>query len=65
MDLTGLSFSDIAARKGVEIIVRQDGLVLWINVDGVCRARIMTNGFIPIEILDDRNKPNPSPHIAE
>ena len=49
-----LSFSDMAARHGVEITIRQDGLVLWLNVDGICRARIITNGFIPITIEDNR-----------
>ncbi len=49
-----LSFSDIAARHGVEITIRQDGLVIWLNIDGICRARIMTNGFIPIELIDNR-----------
>ena len=46
--------SDVVARAGVEIIVRQDGLVIWINVDGICTQRIITNGFIPISIDDSR-----------
>jgi len=45
---------DTSAREGVEIIIRQDGLVIWINVDGICTARIITNGMVPIEIEDNR-----------
>ena len=45
---------DLTAKAGVEITIRQDGLVVWINVDGGCIARIMTNGFIPIEVNDLR-----------
>lgn len=50
-----LSFQDIAAKKEVQIVIRHDSLVLWINVDGICRARIVTNGItVPITIEDDR-----------
>lgn len=50
-----LSFQDIAAKHGVEIVIREDSLVLWINVDGICRARIVTNGItVPITIEDGR-----------
>jgi len=47
---------DIAAKAGVEINVRHDGLMVWVNVDGICAARIATNGFIPITMTDDRVK---------
>jgi len=47
---------DTAAKAGVEINVRHDGLMIWINIDGICAARIATNGFIPIEFKDDRIK---------
>lgn len=46
--------NDVVARAGVEIIVRQDGLVIWINVDGICSQRIITNGFVPISVDDNR-----------
>lgn len=50
-----LTFQDIAAKHGVEIIIRPDGLVIWLNVDGICRARIVTNGLtMPITIEDSR-----------
>lgn len=45
---------DMVARKGVEIDIRQDGLVIWINVDGVCISRIITNGMIDITVTDNR-----------
>lgn len=50
-----LTFQDLAAKYGVEIIIRSDGLVIWLNVDGICRARIVTNGLtMPITIEDGR-----------
>lgn len=50
------SFNDVAAKAGVEIIVRHDGLVTWINIDGICRMRIIANGItVPITIEDQRN----------
>lgn len=52
-----LTFQDLAAKKEVEIIIRHDGLVLWVNVDGICRARIITDGLtVPILVIDDRVK---------
>lgn len=45
---------DVAAKESVEIRIQKDGLVAWINIDGVCVLRVMTNGIIPIEIEDDR-----------
>lgn len=50
-----LTFQDLAAKKEVEIVIRHDGLVIWLNVDGICRARIVTNGLtVPINIEDGR-----------
>lgn len=50
-----LTFQDLAAKQGVEITIRHDSLVIWINVDGICRARIVTNGItVPITIEDGR-----------
>lgn len=52
-----LSFQDIAAKHGVDLVIRPDGLVIWINVDGICRARIITNGItVPINVEDGRAK---------
>lgn len=51
------SFNDVAAKAGVEIVIRHDGLVTWINVDGICRMRIIGNGLtVPITIDDQRKK---------
>lgn len=48
-------FGDVCAKQGVEIDIRQDGLVIWINVDGLCVARILTNGVtVPINVTDNR-----------
>lgn len=49
------SMISVSAKHGVQIQIRQDGLVVWINVDGICVARILTDGItVPIEIEDDR-----------
>ena len=48
--------NDIVAKAGVEIVVRHDGLVIWINVDGICTQRIITNGFVDIQIFDNRKE---------
>lgn len=51
-----LNFNDIHAKAGVQIQIRHDGLVIWVNVDGICVARILTDGLtVPIEIEDNRN----------
>lgn len=50
------NFNDIHAKAGVQIQIRHDGLVVWVNVDGICVARILTDGLtVPIEIEDNRN----------
>lgn len=54
MPVPAKHYGDIAAKQKVEIQVRQDGLVIWINVDSICVARIITNGFLPIKIEDNR-----------
>jgi len=46
---------DIFPKAGVQIQIQQDGLVIWVNVDGICVLRILNNGLtIPIEIEDNR-----------
>lgn len=48
--------NNIHAKAGVQIQIRHDGLVIWVNIDGVCVARILTDGLtVPIEIEDNRN----------
>jgi len=45
---------DAVARKGVQIEVREDGAVLWVNIDGVCRLRC--SQIEHLEITDGRKK---------
>lgn len=47
-------YTDIHAKHGVQIDIRHDGLVMWVNVDGVCVARIITNGLTVPIIIDDK-----------
>lgn len=47
-------FPMISAKQVIDISIRHDGLVIWINVDGKCITRIMTNGMIHITIEDKR-----------
>lgn len=55
IDLKNLEYlGDVCAKKDVEVQIRKDGLVIWINVDGICVARILTTGMINIEIEDNR-----------
>jgi hypothetical protein len=35
----GEQMIDITAPEVVEILIRDDGKVVWINVDGICRFR--------------------------
>lgn len=45
---------DLAAKEGIQIQIQSDGLIVWVNIDGVCVLRIMANGIIPIEVEDGR-----------
>ena len=45
---------DLAAKESVQIQIQKDGLVIWINIDGVFVILIMANGTIPIEVEDGR-----------
>lgn len=44
---------DVTGPEQVEVLIRNDGKVIWINVDGVCRLRCcrIVN---PITITDER-----------
>lgn len=37
----------------VEIRIRQDGKVVWVNVDGICACRVY--GLKEVVVEDDRN----------
>jgi len=44
---------DITAPEVVEIKIRWDGKVVWVNVDGICRFRACQIETVIVE--DDRN----------
>lgn len=39
----------------VEVEIRDDGNVLWVNIDGLCKLRVKTDGK-PIVVKDNRLK---------
>jgi len=45
---------DITAPEIVEILIRNDGLVIWVNVDSVCRFRACK--IKSLVLNDDRNE---------
>ena len=45
---------DVSAKQGVQIQIQEDGLVVWVNIDGICIARIMLMPSAEIEIEDNR-----------
>jgi len=52
-------FIDLSEAKGVEIRVRGDGKVVWVNVDGRCVFRCHNPEIV--EVVDEREEtPNPS-----
>lgn len=44
---------DITGPDIVEISIREDGKVIWINVDGICACRVCR---IKELVIDDRRK---------
>jgi hypothetical protein len=50
----GEFLGDVKALQGAEIAIRRDGRVVWINVDGVCRMRILLEPSTPPITIDDR-----------
>jgi hypothetical protein len=57
------SMVDITAPNVVEIEVRHDGKVVWVNVDGVCRLRACQIGNLAID--DSRINYNIFKAVAE
>jgi hypothetical protein len=43
---------DITGADIVEVLVRNDGKVLWVNVEGVCVLRVCQ--IKKIEVIDER-----------
>lgn len=52
-DLIG-TMRDVAAKEGVQIQIQKDGLVVWVNIDGICVLRVMVTPAAIIEIEDGR-----------
>ena len=48
-------FLDITAPEIVEVKLREDGKVLWVNINGVCRLRISQMKEISV-ILEPEEK---------
>jgi len=47
---------DITAPETVEILIREDGEVIWINVDGLCRFRACRIKKLELNDLRERLK---------
>lgn len=52
-DLIG-TMRDLAAKEGVQIQIQKDGLVVWVNIDGICVLRVMVTPAAVIKIEDGR-----------
>lgn len=48
---------DITASHTLEVQIRADGKVVWVNVDGICQLRACQ--ISEVIITDDRPKPRP------
>lgn len=53
---------DITAPQAIEVLIRADGGVLWVNVDGICRLRICQ--IKEITLNDMRGIPSELPRPA-
>lgn len=53
METEILEMLDITAPDVVEIVVRQDRAVIWINVNGLCRLRVCNIPVGQLVIQDD------------
>ena len=47
---------DITKPKFVEIEIRKDGQVVWINIDGICQLRVCRIGKDRLVIKDNRKE---------
>ncbi len=50
--VTNPEMIDITAPSHVEIKIRGDGKVLWVNVDGICKLRVCQ--IKELELIDER-----------
>ena len=46
---------DIKAEKGIQITISPNGVWLWLNVDGICIARVRVENKATLEIEDNRD----------
>ena len=51
---------DITSDLEVEIAIRDDGEVVWVNVDGICRLRVYKTVQSKLVIRDDRIQRDPN-----
>jgi len=47
----GLTMIDILKPADVEVKIRGDGKVLWVNLNGICRLRAKTE---TLDLIDER-----------
>lgn len=45
---------DITSHYEAEVVIRQDGKTIWINVDGVCVERILLAPTAKLILIDAR-----------
>ena len=58
MNMIDLDMLDITAPNHVEIEIKDDGKVVWINVDGICRCRLCRIGNLQVEDRRNNNVPD-------
>lgn len=46
--------NDVTALEGIQISISPNGSWLWLNVDGICIARIKISDKATIELEDNR-----------
>lgn len=51
-DIDDHDWWDIIAPDRVEVLIRHDGKVVWVNVDGICRFRACR--IVNLEVNDER-----------
>jgi len=52
MDISNVQMLDITAPERVQVVVRRDGKVIWVHVDGVTVLRVCR--MKAVDILDHR-----------
>jgi hypothetical protein len=60
LELVVAAEMDVAGPEAVEVEVRADGTVIWVNVDGICRFRACRVGRLTV--TDHRSTTNREEH---